>query len=82
MNVQSIQEDREENKNEPEHWTPPPKRRPEDEFYDLKSIVPLRTEQVYDDDSVQIIVIEEGNGNLVESTDTVYYKHEHRFDNG
>ena len=44
--------------------------------------MPLRTETVYDDGSVVIIVVEEGNGNVVEETDTVYYKHEHRFDNG
>lgn len=67
---------------DPEHWTPPPKRRPEDEFFDLKSIVPLRVEKITDDGSVEIIVVEEGSGNLVEDTDTVYYRHEHRFDNG
>ena len=61
---------------------PPAKRRPDDEFFDLKSIVPLRTERVNDDGSIEIIVVEEGFGNLIEATDTVYYKHEHRFDNG
>ncbi len=35
-----------------------------------------------EDGSVEIIVVEEGTGNLIEETDTVYYRHEHRFDNG
>jgi predicted ABC-class ATPase len=48
----------------------------------MTTIVPLRTEKVYEDHSVEIIVVEEGSGNLVEDTDTVYYRHEHRFDNG
>lgn len=37
---------------------------------------------MFEDGSVEIIVAEEGAGNPIESTDTVYYKHEHRFDNG
>jgi FKBP-type peptidyl-prolyl cis-trans isomerase len=42
----------------------------------------LRSEIVNEDGSVEIIVVEEGNGNIIEETDTVYYRHEHRFDNG
>jgi hypothetical protein len=48
----------------------------------MKSIVPLRTEKVNEDGSIEIIVVEEGSGNPVEETDTVYYRHETRFDNG
>jgi hypothetical protein len=65
---------------DPAHWTAPPKRRPDDEFFDLKSVVPLRIEPVFD--QVEIIVVEEGAGGFVEGDDTVYYRHEHRFDNG
>jgi hypothetical protein len=86
MNVQpSTSAQVEEHKSEfvnPQEWVPPPKRRPDDEFFDLTTIVPLRTENVTEDGSVQIIVVEEGTGNLIEDTDTVYYRHEHRFDNG
>ena len=63
-------------------WVPPGKRRPEDEFFDMTTISPLRSEIVNEDGSVEIIVVEEGNGNIIEETDTVYYRHEHRFDNG
>jgi len=66
----------------PTEWVPPPKRRPDDEFFDLKTIVPLRIEKVNEDGSIEIIVVEEGTGSLIEETDTVYYRHEHRFDNG
>lgn len=65
-----------------DEWVPQGKRRPDDEFFDMTTIVPLRTEIVNDDGSVEIIVVEEGNGNVIEETDTVYYRHEHRFDNG
>lgn len=35
-----------------------------------------------DGGSVMKLVIAEGNGTYVESDDTVYYRHETRFDNG
>lgn len=58
------------------------KRRPDDEFFDLQSIVPLKVVDVLPDCSIQILVIEEGTGACVDPEDTVFYKHETRFDNG
>jgi FKBP-type peptidyl-prolyl cis-trans isomerase len=37
---------------------------------------------VTSDGSIQILVIEEGTGAPVDPEDTVFYKHETRFDNG
>jgi len=65
-----------------ENYVPAGSKRPPDEFYDLKMIVPLRTENVLEDGSIVKIVVEEGAGNVIDDTDTVYYKHETRFDNG
>jgi len=63
-------------------WVPPELRRPEDEFFDLKSIKVLRAHDVYQDGSVTKLVLHEGSGCAPNVEDTVYYKHETRFDNG
>ena len=63
-------------------WVPPERRRPADEFYDMSTIDPVKIENVEEDGSIQIITEVEGSGNFPEITDTVYYKHETRFDNG
>ena len=65
-----------------ENWIPPEKRRPEDEFYDLKSMVVLRESEILGDGSITKLVIQEGKGALVDMDDVVYYLHETRFDNG
>jgi hypothetical protein len=57
-------------------------KRPEDEFDDLNARVVLREESVSEDDSIIKQVTTEGRGRLVDPADTVYYKHETRFDNG
>lgn len=63
-------------------WVPPELRRPEDEFFDLKSMKVLRSHDVYHDGSVTKLVLQEGSGCPPNAEDTVYYKHETRFDNG
>lgn len=66
-----------------ENWIPPePKRRPEDEFYDLKSMVVVRESDILGDGSITKLVIQEGKGAFVDMDDVVYYLHETRFDNG
>jgi len=65
-----------------ENFVPPEQRRPPDEFHDLTSIVPVRTENLTEDGSIVKLTVQEGSGNFSELTDTVYYKHETRFDNG
>ena len=57
-------------------------RRPVDEFYDLKTIVAVKEQDVYGDGSVTIYTEVEGAGSFAEETDTVQYRHETRFDNG
>jgi hypothetical protein len=62
-------------------------RRPDDEFFDLKELTIMRTENVpqtvsEDKDSLVKLVELEGYGALIEETDTVRYQHETRFDNG
>ena len=39
-------------------------------------------ENLAEDGSLQLITEIEGSGDLVEETDTIYYKHTTRFDNG
>ena len=63
-------------------YVPADQRRPLDEFFDLKSIVPLRTETVTEDQGIIKYVIEEGKGSFIENFDDVYYKHETRYDTG
>jgi len=65
-----------------ENWIPPEKRRPEDEFYDLKSMIVLRESDILGDGSITKLVIQEGKGAFVDMDDVVYYLHETRFDNG
>ena len=65
-----------------ENWIPPSDRRPDDEFYDINLIQPIRIEELEEDGSLQILTEIEGTGDLVEDTDTIYYKHSTRFDNG
>lgn len=65
-----------------ENWIPPEKRRPEDEFFDLKSMVVLSETDITGDGSITKLVIQEGKGALVDMDDLVYYLHETRFDNG
>ena len=55
------------------NWIPPHLRRPEDEFFDLSTVQPLRIEQV--SDGLEILTIVEGKGSLPDPGDTVYYKH-------
>ena len=64
------------------NWIPPHLRKPEDEFFDLGTIVPIRSEHLDPDGSLEILTLEEGAGCLPEPWDTVYYKHQTRFDNG
>lgn len=59
-----------------------PPRRPLDEFFDLKTVNPIRTQDVYANGSVLIHTEVEGTGSFAEDSDTVQYKHETRFDNG
>lgn len=40
--IQQVEESKSEDDPKHENWIPPEKRRPEDEFFDLKSIVVLR----------------------------------------
>jgi hypothetical protein len=74
----------EETKSEEVHpnWVPPEKRRPEDEFFDLKSMVVVRETDILGDGSITKLVLEEGKGACVDMDDLVYYLHETRFDNG
>jgi hypothetical protein len=65
-----------------ENWIPPEKRRPEDEFFDLKSILVVRETDILGDGSITKLVIQEGKGAFVDMDDVVYYLHETRFDNG
>ena len=51
----------EQEKSKYDNWIPPSQRRPEDEFFDLESIVPIRVENV-NDESLQILTITEGSG--------------------
>ena len=51
----------EQEKSKYDNWIPPSQRRPEDEFFNLKSIVPIRVENV-NDESLQILTITEGSG--------------------
>lgn len=62
------------------NWIPPELRKPEDEFHDLTTIVPLRTEVI--DESLDYLTTVEGKGSLPEPGDTIYYKHATRYDNG
>ncbi len=62
------------------NWIPPELRKPEDEFYDLTSIVPVRTEVI--DQNLDYLTTVEGKGSLPEPGDTIYYKHATRYDNG
>ena len=58
-------------------------KRPWDEFYDMSTIKPIRIENVVEGcDSIQILTEVEGTGYPINDDDTVYYKHETRFDNG
>ena len=57
-------------------------RKPEDEFFDLSSIEPLRSDQLMDDGSLEMMTTAEGHGSAPEPGDTIYYKHQTRFDNG
>ena len=57
-------------------------KRPDDEFDDIPGRVILREEKVSEDDSIIKQVTTEGRGRVVDPADTVYYKHETRFDNG
>jgi hypothetical protein len=77
------QEKEEVSKEEPEaaDYTPSVKR-PDDEFVDLKEIVALREEPVTENASIIKVVTREGHGRCVDPADTVYYRHETRFDNG
>lgn len=72
----------EESKEPASTWVPPEKRRPDDEYFDLKSIVVVRTSDVQNDGSIIKLVIQEGVGAFVDPEDIVYYRHETRFDNG
>lgn len=71
-----------ENKGQFAGWIPPELRRPEDEFFDLKSLEVLRTQDVNPDGTVTKLVLQEGSGSPADLEDIVYYKHETRFDNG
>ena len=64
------------------NWVPLHLRRPEDEFLDLSTIEPVRTEQLAEDGSLELLTTTEGSGSLPEAGDTIYYKHQTRFDNG
>ena len=75
-------EEDEEDKDDKDSKFPLGSKRPWDEFYDMKSIKPIRIESVVEDGSIQILTEVEGVGNFVDEADTVYYKHETRFDNG
>ena len=77
--MQLTEEEKE--KSQYDNWIPPSQRRPEDEFFELESVVPIRVEQV-GDESLQILTLVEGKGQLAEPSDTIYYKHQTRFDNG
>ena len=72
----------EQEKSKYDNWIPPSQRRPEDEFFDLDSILPIRVEQVNGDESLQILTLVEGSGSPTETADTIYYRHQTRFDNG
>ena len=48
----------------------------------MKTIKPIRIENIVEDGSIQILVEVEGIGNFVDGADTVYYTHATRFDNG
>ena len=79
---QPLEENKSEDDPKHENWIPPEKRRPEDEFFDLKSVVVLREEDVLNDGTIIKLVVEEGKGASVDKEDIVYYMHETRFDNG
>ena len=64
------------------NWVPPELRKPEDEFFDLQSIQPIRTETLDSDANLEMLTIVEGTGSCPEPGDTVYYKHQTRFSNG
>ena len=49
-----------------ENWIPPSLRRPEDEFYDVKSIKPIRIEELEEDGSLQLLTEIDGEGDAVE----------------
>ena len=42
----------------------------------------LREVPIMEDLSIVKVVVEEGHGRCVDPADTVYYRHETRFDNG
>ena len=46
-------------------------KRPADEFEDLTTIAPIRTENAVEDGSVQILTLEEGKGAFVADSDVV-----------
>ena len=58
-----------------ENWIPPELRVPEDEFFDLESIEPLRSEMVAGDGDLEMLTEIEGSGSFPEPGDVVYYKH-------
>lgn len=65
-----------------ENYTPSADRRPPDEFFELAPILELPAEDITGNGGVMKYVVEEGKGSTVQSTDTVYYKHETRYSNG
>lgn len=65
-----------------QNYVPPEAKRPIDEFFDLKSINPIRVEEVTPDGGIVKYVLEEGKGSYIGNTDEVFYKHETRFDTG
>ncbi|CDW86323.1 peptidyl-prolyl cis-trans isomerase fkbp6-like [Stylonychia lemnae] len=71
---------REENKWK--NFVPTEQKRPIDEFFDLKSISPIREERIPENNEIVKYVIEDGKGSFIGLQDEVFYKHETRFDNG
>ncbi len=63
-------------------FVPPPKKRPDDEFFDLATLSVLATTDIAGDGSIVKLVVTEGVGAFVDPEDIVYYRHETRFDNG
>ena len=45
-------------------------------------MAPIRTQSLAEDGSLEILTTVEGTGSFPEPGDTIYYKHQTRFDNG
>ena len=62
------------------NWIPPEQRRPDDEFICFDDLPVIATEQI--SDSITKLILTRGSGSPPTLDDTVYYKHETRYDNG